>query len=94
MNDEVQVAINDGKGFFYIDLEGKTEAKMTFVFAGSNKIIIDHAEVNDGHNGKGLGKKMVAKAVEVAREKNWKIIPLCPFVKKVFNETPEFQDIL
>ena len=94
MNEEVQLEINDKNGYFHIDINCKTEAKMTFVFAGPDKIIIDHTEVNDGNNGKGYGKKMVAKAVEFAREKNIKIIPLCPFAKKVFDKTPEFKDVL
>ncbi|WP_348822678.1 GNAT family N-acetyltransferase [Flavobacterium aestuarii] len=94
MNEEVQLEITDKNGFFHIDINGKTEAKMTFVFAGPDKIIIDHTEVNEGNNGKGYGKKMVAKAVEFAREKNIKIIPLCPFAKKVFDKTPEFRDVL
>lgn len=92
--EEVQLEINDRKGFFYIEVDGKTEAKMTFVFAGPNKIIIDHTEVNEGNNGKGFGKKMVTKAVEFAREKDIKIVPLCPFAKKVFDKTPEFSDVL
>jgi len=41
-----------------------------------------------------LAKKMVAQAVAFAREKNIKIIPLCPFAKKVFDKTPEFKDVL
>ena len=90
----VKLELNDKNGFFYIELNGKIEAKMTFVFAGEDKIIIDHTEVNEGNNGKGYGKMMVAKAVEFAREKNIKIIPLCPFAKSVINKTPEFQDIL
>lgn len=94
MNEEIKLEINDKKGFFHIDVNGKTEGKMTFVFAGPNKMIIDHTEVNEGNNGKGYGKKMVAKAVEFAREKNIKIIPLCPFAKKVFDKTPEFKDVL
>jgi len=94
MNEEVQLELNDRKGFFHIDINGKTEGKMTFVFAGPDKIIIDHTEVNEGNNGKGYGKKMVDKAVEYAREKGIKIIPLCPFAKKVFDKTPEFRDVL
>ncbi|WP_281336532.1 GNAT family N-acetyltransferase [Flavobacterium eburneipallidum] len=94
MNEEVQLEINDRKGFFYIEVDGKTEAKMTFVFAGPNKIIIDHTEVNEGNNGKGFGKKMVTKAVEFAREKDIAIVPLCPFAKNVFDKTPEFADVL
>lgn len=67
---------------------------MTFVFAGNDKIIIDQTEVNPGNNGKGYGKKMGTKAVEFAREKNIKIIPLCPFAKKVFDKNSEFREVL
>ena len=94
MEELIGLELNGTKGYFYILIEGKQEAKMTFVFAGNDKIIIDHTEVNQGNNGKGYGKKMVAKAVEFAREKNIKIIPLCPFAKKVFDKTPEFSDVL
>ena len=51
---EVQLKINDKNGVFYIDVDGKHEAMMTFVFAGEDKIIIDHTEVNPGNNGKGF----------------------------------------
>jgi uncharacterized protein len=94
MTEEVQLKINGEKGFFYIDVNGKHEAMMTFVFAGKDKIIIDHTEVNPAFNGKGFGKKMVEKAVNFAREEQIKIIPLCPFAKKVFDKTPEFKDVL
>lgn len=91
---EVQLKINGEKGFFFIDVDGKQEAKMTFVFDGENKIIIDHTEVNQGNNGKGFAKMMFAKAIEFAREKNLKIIPLCSFVKSTFDKNPEFNDVL
>ena len=91
---EVQVKINDKKGSFFIEIDGKQEAEMTFVFAGEDKIIIDHTGVNPGNEGKGLGKQMVAQAVTYARENNIKIIPLCPFARKVFDKTPEFRDVL
>jgi len=94
MNEEIKLENNNKNGFFSIEIDGKTEAKMTFVFAGDDKIIIDHTEVNPGNNGKGFGKKMVEKAVLFAREKNLKIIPLCPFAKSVFDKTPEFRDVL
>lgn len=94
MNEEVQLRINGKNGAFYIEIDGKQEALMTFVFAGDDKIIIDHTEVNPENNGKGFGKKMVEKAVEFAREKGIKIIPLCPFAKNVFDKTPAFSDVL
>lgn len=94
METEVLQKINDKNGSFYIDVNGNHEAMMTFVFAGHDKIIIDHTEVKPGNEGKGFGKKMVVKAVEYARANNIKIIPLCPFAKSVFDKTPEFKDVL
>ena len=91
---EVQLKINDKNGFFYIDIDGNQEAMMTFVFAGEDKIIINHTEVNPGNDGKGFGKKMLTKAVEYARENGIKIIPLCTFAKSVFDKVPEFSDVL
>ena len=36
-------------------------AEMTYVWAGDAKIIIDHTEVDESLNGKGIGKQMVEK---------------------------------
>jgi predicted GNAT family acetyltransferase len=94
MTDTVNIEFNEKNGNFNITTEGRKIALMTFVFAGPDKIIIDHTEVSPAFNGKGLGKKLVEKAVEVAREKNWKIIPLCPFAKKTFDRNPQFSDVL
>ena len=94
MTETVNIEFNEKNGNFNITTEGRKVALMTFVFAGHNKIIIDHNEVSPSFNGKGLGKKLVEKAVEVAREKKWKIIPLCPFAKKTFDRNPQFNDVL
>lgn len=94
MNESINVDFNDKKGNFFITVDGKTEAKMTFVFAGNDKLIIDHTEVNPGNKGKGYGKKLVESAVAFALERNMKIIPLCPFAKSVFDKNPELRNVL
>lgn len=86
---------DDGKsGMFYVEQEGKVLAQMTYVWTGAERIIIDHTEVDDALRGQSAGKQLVAKAVEFAREKSLKIIPLCPFAKSVFNKVAEFRDVL
>lgn len=86
---------DDGKkGSFYIEVEGKKEGEMTYVWAGSDKIIIDHTEVSDVLKGKNAGKQMVQKAVEFARGKQIRIMPLCPFASSVFRKVPEYGDVL
>ncbi|MGV9003132.1 GNAT family N-acetyltransferase [Flavobacterium sp.] len=89
----VQLELNKNDGFFYIEVAGKVEAKMTFILENDLKMIINHTEVNDGNHGKGFGKMLVEKAVLFAREKNLKIIPVCSFVKSVFDKTPDYSDV-
>lgn len=86
---------DDGKkGKFYIELEGNIEAEMTYVWAGPTKFIIDHTEASDKLKGMQAGKQLLQKAVAFAREKNVKIMPLCPFAHAIFQKTPEYQDLL
>lgn len=91
---EVQQKDNGEKGAFFIEQEETQLAEMTYVWAGKDRIIIDHTEVDDLLKGKGAGKQMVSKAVDFAREKGISIIPLCPFAKSVFDKTLEFRDVL
>lgn len=82
------------KGAFYIIENGVRAAEMTYVWAGANKIIIDHTEVGDSLRGTGVGKQLVQASVHFAREKGLKILPLCPFARSVFDKVVDFQDVL
>ncbi len=82
------------KGAFIIKENNQRVAEMTYSVAGANLIIIDHTEVSDSLRGTGAGKQLVTAAVNYAREKKIKIIPLCPYAKSVFDRTPEFSDVL
>jgi len=94
MNEQIDLRYDHKNGSFNMIVNETIAAQMTFVFAGDKKIIIDHTEVNNGYNGKGYGKILVAKAVDFARENKLKIIPLCPFVKSIFDKTPDYNDVL
>lgn len=86
---------DDGKkGAFFVEVNGEMLAESTYVWAGDNKIIIDHTEVNDKLAGKGIGKQLIQKAVEFARAKHIKILPLCPFAKTLFDKIEAYQDVL
>lgn len=86
---------NDGKrGVFYIEHNGKEIGLMHYTLAGPGKMIIDHTEVNEAYEGKGLGIRLVKAGVAYARQNHLKILPLCPFAKKIFDITPAFADVL
>ena len=91
---QIQLEQTENKGAFFIEDGGVRLAEMTFSKAGEGLIIIDHTEVSDVLRGTGAGKKLVTEAVEYARKKKLKILPLCPFAKSVFDRKTEFADVL
>jgi len=91
---DIQHSDDGKKGRFFVLSEGHTTAEMSYVWAGEKKIIIDHTEVDDRWRGQSVGKQLLDKVVTFAREKELKIIPLCPFAKSVFDKTEAFRDVL
>jgi predicted GNAT family acetyltransferase len=84
----------DHKGAFVMERDGKRLAEMTYTTAGTERVIIDHTNVDDALRGTGAGKKLVEAAVQWARAEKKKILPLCPFAKSVFDKTPAYTDVL
>ncbi|MBO9573638.1 MAG: N-acetyltransferase [Chitinophagaceae bacterium] len=86
---------DDGrKGAFRAIIDGAPAGEMTYVWAGDTRFIIDHTEVDARFNGKGVGKQLLMKAVEFARNRQLKILPLCPFAKAMFAKITAIRDVL
>lgn len=91
---EINRTENGSKGSFEAVVNGKKAGKLTYSIAGEDKIILNHTEVDKHFNGQGIGKKLVMKSVDYARENNIKIIPLCPFAKALFEKIEDIRDVL
>ena len=94
MNDNIQNKEFETNGTYFIEIEGTKAAEMTYSIAGTDRIIIDHTEVNDAFRGMGLGEKLVRRAVDDARKEGISIVPLCPFARSVFNKNEDLKDVL
>lgn len=90
---EIKLSESDSNGRFYMSDAGKTLAEMSWVKGSDSYIIVDHTMVSDALKGQGIGKMLLEKMVELARRRNIKIMPLCPFVKSVFDKTSEYADL-
>jgi uncharacterized protein len=90
----IQQTDNGKNGAFYIRENEKLLAEMTYHWKEPHLFVIDHTEVSDQLAGKGVGKQLVSAAVEFARANDHKIIPVCPFAKKVFDKTEAYRDVL
>ena len=91
---EITIKERDHKGFAIANEAGKKAGMMTYSIAGENHIIIDHTEVDPEFKGKSVGKQLLYKIVEMARAKNIKITPVCPFANAMFKKLPDIKDVL
>ena len=90
----VQHKISGNRGMFFVEDEEEVGAEMIYNATSENQMIIEHTEVGSESRGRNLGMQLVHAGVEYARHHGMKIIPLCPFAKKVLDKKPEWQDVL
>lgn len=90
----IQLEEWDSKGRAVLKEGEEVKAEMEYSMAGSKLLIISHTEVDESLKGQGVGKKLLMKVVEHARENEIKILPLCPFAKSVFDKEEEIRDVL
>lgn len=55
--------------------------------------IIDHTYVDREYKGQGIGKKLVDKVVENARNRGIRLMATCPFALKLFETSEEYADV-
>ncbi|HAV3649106.1 MAG: GNAT family N-acetyltransferase, partial [Acinetobacter baumannii] len=51
-------------------------------------------DVNENYRGQGVGRQLLDALVAFVREKDVKVIPLCPYAKSVFDKDPSIGDVL
>ena len=90
----IQHRYGNPKGAFFIEDGLELLAEMSYSMAGPDILIIDHTEVEDKLRGQGAGMKMLLSLTDYARKNSYKVIPLCPFAKSVFNKREDLRDVL
>ena len=73
--------------------EGEVIGEITYSDTNNGMWIIDHTYVDPAHRNQQIGEQLVAEIVNWAREANVKLLPLCPFAKKEFEQTPDYADV-
>lgn len=74
-------------------LDNQAVGEITYSDTKGGKWIIDHTYVDPKHRNQQIGEQLVKAIVEWAREENVKLLPLCPFAKKEFEQTPDYADV-
>lgn len=84
---------SNGRGAFVIEEGNERIAEMAISISGPNMTVF-HTEVADKLKGQGVATKLLSTMVQYARDKNLKVIALCPYVLAQFKRHPEqYQDV-
>lgn len=97
MTGEVEITREDSptKGRYVGRVAGREgEAELTFSKTSPTLIIADHTSVPDSMRGTGMGKALAERLVADARAGGYKIIPLCPFVRSMYERNPGWSDVI
>ncbi len=91
---EIKLSESENKGRFFIEEEGKMLAQITWVKETEDHIILDHTFVDDLLRGQGIARQLFDKVIELAREREIKIQPVCSYAQKMFEQNPEIADLM
>lgn len=83
----------DERGVFKATENKSDVGEMTYYWEDESRFVIDSTEVDSEQSGRGIGTKLILSAVEFARQHNYKIIPLCPFVLAKFEKMTDIHDV-
>ena len=90
---KIENGVLDNTGRFFIKENNNTLAELYYVGTSTDSINITHAEVNESLEGNGVGKQLVAAAVDYARKNSFTIKATRPYAKRILERNPEYQNI-
>jgi predicted GNAT family acetyltransferase len=91
---DIQQQENKKRGSFFVEENGDWLAELAYTWRDDKLISIDHTEVDESLEGKGVGSMLVKHMVNFAREKGIKLKVYCSFAKTVFERHPDYADVL
>jgi predicted GNAT family acetyltransferase len=90
--DEEKLRIDAVSNRLELDIAEST-AFIEYKLSGHTLFLI-HTEVPHELEGKGVGGAIVQKALQYAKDNDYKIVPICPFVQSYLQRHKEWNDIV
>lgn len=86
--DELEVNNNPAKNRFETWIDGEL-SKLDYMEDG-NTIVMTHVGVHPSHRGQGVAGKVTEAALEYAKGKSLRVIPMCSYVGAYIRRHPEY----
>lgn len=77
---------------YRLEEDGTLKAEITWTQM-ANVMVIEHTFVDESMRNQGIAKKLLDKAAAYAREKQYKMEPVCSYAAVAFNRYKEYDDV-
>ena len=91
MTMQTQYAHDETKRRYTATREGKEVGRIVYSPAGDKVLAFKHVVVDPEYRGQGIAQEMLAFAMADVIQKGIRVIPICPFVRKVFDENEAYR---
>ena len=91
---EIKYIETEHDGIFEAWEDGTQVGEMTYRRTEPGRMVIDHTQVYEGYEGKGIARQMVLAAVDFARANGRKIVPVCSYARAVLTRADEYADVI
>ena len=90
-----KVALEGRRGRYVARIDGiDAEAELVFTNRGDQLISADHTGAPEVLRGTGAAAALVDFMIDDARRSGFRIIPICPYVRALYEKHPEWADVM
>jgi predicted GNAT family acetyltransferase len=90
---DIEVRDNPETHRFELLVDGEV-AGMAAYRLRESAVIVTHSEVDRRFRGQGLANELARRTLDQIRERDLRVVPLCPFFARYVGEHPEYDDIV
>jgi predicted GNAT family acetyltransferase len=92
--DDITVVHRPDEHRYELLVGGEHAGELVYRDRGGKVLAFLHTEVDQHVQRRGLGSALVAGALDEARERGFRVVPLCPFVDAYIRRHPEYHDLV
>lgn len=87
----LDVVHNEAEDQFETWIDGQL-SKLDYMQDG-NTMVITHVGVHPEHRGQGVAGKITKVALEYAKQKSYRVIPMCPYVATYIRRNRQYEEL-